>query len=75
MKVASFLFEIGIFYARRENADGSYEHFAFAQKPSLLRSRTDPDEGMQWEVHPVFRQALELRDAAGREQRRGPRRR
>lgn len=75
LKVASFLFEIGIFYARRENADGSYEHFAFAQKPSLLRSRTDLDEGMQWEVHPVFRQALELRDAAGLEQRRGPRRR
>lgn len=75
LKVASFLFEIGIFYARRDNADGSYEHFAFAQKPSLLRSRTDPDEGMQWEVHPVFRQALELRDASGRERRNGPRRR
>jgi hypothetical protein len=39
-----------------------------------LKARTNLDTGLIWEIHPVFRQALEMRDAEGRE-RLQPRRR
>jgi hypothetical protein len=68
--IASFLFEIGLFFARRDNSDGSYDHITFAERPALLRARTDIDAGMKWEIHPVFRQYLEIRDSTGREQTR-----
>lgn len=67
LAVAAFLFEIGVFFARRDFPDGSYEHVTYLEMPSLLRSRTNVDGGMRWEVHPVFRQALEIRDGQGRE--------
>src|SRR5205085_321555 len=70
LNVAALLFEIGLIYGRRDRADSSYEHIAFAQNPTLLRSRTNLDEGLTWEINPVFRQALDIRDAAGREQAR-----
>lgn len=65
--VAAFLFEVGFIFARKDNADGSYKHFTFSEKPSLLRSRTALDQGLRWEVHPIFRQALEMRDSEGRQ--------
>lgn len=68
LNVAALLFEIGLIYGRRDRTDSTYEHISFAENPTLLRSRTNVDEGLTWEVHPVFRQALDIRDAAGREQ-------
>lgn len=65
--VAAFLFQVGIFFGRRELPGGGYEHVGFSEQPALWQSRTDLDRGLSWEVHPVFRQALEIRDAAGRE--------
>ena len=69
LDVAHFLFQIGFFYARVDRADGSYEHLVFAQRPGLLKDRTNVDDGVSWEIHPVFRQALDLYDPD-----RGPRR-
>jgi hypothetical protein len=37
--------------------------------------RTSVDDGLTWEVHPVFRQSLEMRDTSGMELRRPKRRR
>jgi hypothetical protein len=65
--VAAFLFQVGFFFGRREHSDGGYEHVGFAEQPALWQSRTDLDRGLSWEIHPVFRQALEIRDAAGQE--------
>lgn len=65
--IAAFLFEIGVIFARRDLENGEYEHFGYPQRPSLLRGRTSLDQGLRWEIHPVFRQVLEIRDAAGRE--------
>lgn len=67
LNIAAFLFEIGFIYGRRDRQDGSYEHVTYSEKPSLLRSRTSVDDGLVWEVHPVFRQYLEMRDATGKE--------
>jgi hypothetical protein len=65
--VAAFLFEIGLFYARRELGEDAYEHLTFSDDPTLLRSRANLDQGVAWEIHPVFRQTLNIRDASGRE--------
>ena len=67
LDVAAFLFEIGFLFGRREFADGGYEHISFSERPTLLRARTAVDDGVRWEVHPVFRQALEIRDSSGKE--------
>ena len=61
-EVAQFLFEIGFLSARLDRQDSSYEHATFAEQPDLLDSRTNIDQGYSWEIHPVFRQALRLRD-------------
>jgi len=64
--VAAFLFQIGFLSARRNLDGGEYEHLTYVDKPDLLRTRTNIDDGVRWEIHPVFRQALQMRDAAGR---------
>lgn len=74
MDVASLLFEIELYYGRRDFPDQSYEHVNFTDSPTLLRSRTNIDTGLIWEIHPVFRQALEMRDREGRERRTARRR-
>ena len=45
LDVAAFLFEIGVIFARRNHPDGTYAHISYADRPSLLRSRTNVDEG------------------------------
>jgi hypothetical protein len=72
--VAAFLFQVGFFFGREEFADGGYQHVTYSDRPHLFASRSSPDDGLSWEVHPVFRQALEMRDATGAEVRRAGRR-
>lgn len=64
--VAAFLFEIGFLSARKNLEDGQYQHYAFADRPGLLRSKAEMDRGIFWEIHPVYRQRLEMRDLEGR---------
>jgi hypothetical protein len=66
VEVAAFLFQIGFLSARRNLEGDEYEHLTYVDKPDLLRARTNIDDGVRWEIHPVFRQALQMRDAAGR---------
>lgn len=67
LAVAQLLFEIGLFYGRRDLPNGDYTHFSFSDRPFLFKTRTNIDDGLSWEIHPVFRQALEIRDAGGSE--------
>jgi hypothetical protein len=66
MKVAAFLYEIGFLTARRDDGNDEYTHYVFAEKPEPLHTRTNVDQGLSWEIHPVFRQVLGLRDDTGR---------
>ena len=61
-EVAHFLFHIGFLTARKEYDDGSYDHITYEQEPTLLKSKTNIDQGVSWEIHPVFRQALSLKN-------------
>lgn len=67
LDVAAFLFQVGFIFGRRDYNDGAYDHYTFSDKPSLLQARSNVDDGVRWEIHPVFRQALEIRDADGKE--------
>ena len=62
-EVAHFLFQIGFLTARKDFGNGQYEHVSYADNPSLLNSKTNIDQGYSWEIHPVFRQALKLKNA------------
>jgi hypothetical protein len=59
--IARFLYRIGFIVARSENPDGQYEHYRFDQMPDFLLSRTDDDFSVKWEIHPCYRQALDIR--------------
>lgn len=63
-EVAYFLYQIGFLTARKDINKEEYEHVAYAQNPSLLGSPTNIDQGYIWEIHPVFRQALKLKNAS-----------
>ncbi|MHB8638077.1 MAG: P-loop ATPase, Sll1717 family [Fimbriimonadaceae bacterium] len=65
MQIGHFLYRIGFLTARKDLASGDYEHFSYAQRPTLLRDSANPDQGCSWEVHPIYRQALEMRDESG----------
>lgn len=67
-EVAHFLYSIGFLTARRDNPDGSYDHISFDMEPTLLKSKTNIDQGVSWEIHPVFRQALRLKNIQTKQQ-------
>ncbi len=68
-EIAHFLYQIGFLSARLDSSDGKYEHLAFAERPNLLRVNTNIDEGVSWEVHPVFRSRLKLKDVESKSER------
>ena len=59
--IARFLYRIGFIVARSENEDGQYEHYRFDQMSDFLLSRTDDDFSVKWEIHPCYRQALDIK--------------
>ncbi|MCH7903289.1 MAG: hypothetical protein IH944_01830 [Armatimonadetes bacterium] len=73
INIAQFLFQIGFITARRQE-NGGYQHYSYVDKPELLKSRTSVDQGLAWEIHPVFRQVLQIRDPSGTKYRRSSRR-
>lgn len=65
-EIAHFLFQIGFLSARVDHSDGSYNHLTYFDRPHLLRATTNVDEGVSWEIHPVYRQALKLKNKASK---------
>lgn len=59
--IARFLYRLGFIVARSENEDGEYEHYRFDQMPDFLLARTDDDFSVKWEIHPCYRQALDIK--------------
>jgi len=61
MVIAHFLYRLGFIVARSDSANGNYEHYRFDQMPDFLTARTDADFGLKWEIHPCYRQALDIK--------------
>jgi len=72
MELGAFLYEIGFLTARKNlgtfNDYGleGYDHFEYADDPYLLSSNATTDKGFEWEVHPVFRSFLQMKNAPTR---------
>ncbi len=58
--IARFLFRLGFILARSDS-ETNYEHYSFDQMPDFLSSRTDDDFGLKWEIHPCYREALDIK--------------
>jgi hypothetical protein len=60
LDIAHFLFRLGFIVARTEREESGYEHYYFSDMPDFLTSRTNKDFGSLWEVHPCYREALDI---------------
>lgn len=60
LEIAHFLFRIGFIVARTESGDATYEHYYFADMPDFLSGRTNNDFNSLWEIHPCYREALDI---------------
>lgn len=60
-EIARFLYRLGFIVARSENKDGQYEHYRFDQMSDFLLARTDDDFSVRWEIHPCYREALDIK--------------
>lgn len=62
VEIAHFMFRLGFIVARVDSEDDkSYEHYYFADMPDFLSTRTNNDFGAVWEVHPCYREALNIK--------------
>ncbi|MEM7250878.1 MAG: hypothetical protein AAF493_05625 [Pseudomonadota bacterium] len=59
LEIARFLFRIG-FFLGVDDVDGKPRYFGFDERPDLLVSHTNIDDGLSWNIHPVFRGAIIL---------------
>lgn len=76
LDIAHFLFRLGFIHARSNHTDSEgCEHYFFEDMPDFLSTRTDTDFGVQWEIHPCYREALDITklNAASRNRRRSRR--
>jgi hypothetical protein len=68
LAVAHFLFRIGFVNARDESADdGPLGFIRFEDRPHLLSSNQNRDDGLPWEIHPSYRTVLRIGDVQSRE--------
>jgi hypothetical protein len=60
LDIAHFLFRLGFIVARAEKDNDGYEHYFFADMPDFLSGRTNQDFNVIWEIHPCYREALDI---------------
>lgn len=60
VEIAHFLYRIGFIIARSSQEVGQYEHYHFDEMPDFLTSRSSADFGIEWEIHPCYREALDI---------------
>lgn len=62
LDVAHFLYQIGFLAGRRDYGEHKgYDHVLYRENPGLLKSRTNIDDGLKWEINPIYRDVLNLR--------------
>ncbi|XHR29538.1 MAG: P-loop ATPase, Sll1717 family [Chthoniobacteraceae bacterium] len=69
LEIAHFLFRIGFIVARAEEGE-DYEHYYYSDMPDFLSMRTNQDFGVIWEIHPCYREALDIKKLGKYQQKR-----
>lgn len=59
-EIAHFLYRVGFLQARSQESGGAYEHYDFDVMPDFLTSRTNDDFSVLWEIHPSYRESLDI---------------
>lgn len=60
IQLAHFLYRIGFISARSDQGVGALRFVRYEQRPDLLKSSVNLDDGMMWEIHPGYRATLGL---------------
>ncbi len=60
MEIGHFMYRIGFLQARSQSEE-NYEHYNFSEMPDFLTGRTNDDFGLLWEIHPCYREALDIK--------------
>lgn len=61
ISIAHFLFRCGFIAARDEKDPAGLGFVRFEERPNLLASDVNLDDGLSWEIHPSYRQVLRIR--------------
>jgi hypothetical protein len=61
LSVANFLYRIGFIKARDDKDATGLGFVGFEQRPNLLSSKSNLDDGLIWEVHPAYRDILRIK--------------
>jgi len=62
LQLAHFLYKVGFIVGRREheNDSGNADFTRYEQRPELLVDGRNADDGLLWEIHPSYRDALNI---------------
>ena len=60
LTVAHFLYRIGFIAARDEKDPTGLGFVRYEDRPNLLTTSANYDDGMDWEIHPSYRQVLRI---------------
>ncbi|MWV11985.1 hypothetical protein F3I62_07780 [Pseudomonas sp. R-28-1W-6] len=60
LTIAHLLYRIGFITARNENDSTGLGFVRFEDRPNLLTSKTNLDDGLDWEIHPSYRSILSV---------------
>lgn len=58
--IAYFLYRVGFIHARDENDRTGLNFVSHEDRPTLLTSRANLDDGLSWEIHPSYRDILRI---------------
>jgi hypothetical protein len=58
--VASFLYRIGFITARDDQDVAGLGFIRFEDRPTLLTTKANLDDGLDWEIHPSYRSVLRI---------------
>jgi len=65
ISIAGFLYRIGFIAARDDSDTTGLGFIRFEDRPNLLSSTSNLDDGLDWEIHPSYRNVLRIK--AGRQ--------
>lgn len=59
--IADFLFRIGFIVARAEEEHYGYHHYSYSELPDLFSGKNSDGFSLMWEIHPCYREALNIK--------------
>lgn len=66
LQLAHFIFKVGFVVGRKENIGNANlaDFVRFEERPELLTNNKNSDDGLEWEIHPSYRDAISIKNAA-----------